>query len=67
VQPCEVAGDNLFLIAAVASDAAFGRPVEVPEGFTGSALRVPRPVGGRLYVKLHDNPGAVVPVSVAGG
>jgi hypothetical protein len=58
-QPCDLTGTNLFLIDALASDPGFEHAVDVPEGFTGDVLRVPHPVGGRLYVKLHDDPAVV--------
>ncbi len=58
-QPCDLTGSSLFLIAALSSDPAFEHAVDVPEGFTGDVLRVPHPVGGRLYVKLHDDPTVV--------
>ena len=53
---CKLIGANLFLLDSVAADAAFTHPVTVPEGFLGSALPVPRPTAGPLYVKLRDNP-----------
>jgi hypothetical protein len=54
-QSCVLEGSELFLIDAVASDPGLARPVQVPEGFTGGALNVPRPVGGRLYLRLRDD------------
>jgi len=53
---CVLSGSSLFLINAVAGDAAFDHPFEVPEGFTGFDLSVPRPHGARLFLKLHDDP-----------
>jgi hypothetical protein len=53
---CALSGTNLFLIDAVSNNAAFEHAVQVPEGFTGHLLRVPPPVDGRLYLKLHDDP-----------
>jgi hypothetical protein len=58
-RPCELTGANLFLIDAVASDPSFSHAVRLPEGFPGYALSVPHPVGGRLYLRLHDDPGVV--------
>ncbi len=58
-QPCDLSGADLFLIDALSADAAFEHAVEVPEGFTGDILSVPHPVGGRLYLKLHDDPAVV--------
>jgi hypothetical protein len=63
-RPCELSGSNLFLIDAVASDPAFDHAVDVPEGFTGQAIRIPRPSDGRLYLKLHDDPRAVNRIAV---
>ncbi|UAK25394.1 hypothetical protein [Sphingomonas nostoxanthinifaciens] len=55
-QACELSGDNLFLIAAVAPTAAFDHPVAIPEGYPGTSIQVPRPAGGALYVRWHDDP-----------
>jgi hypothetical protein len=56
---CKLSGSNLFLVDAVSSDAQFGHPVEVPDGFPGYTLPVPRPTDGQLYVKLRDDPSVV--------
>jgi hypothetical protein len=53
---CKLSGTNLFLVHSVANDSAFAHAVQVPDGFLGSALPVPHPNGGPLYVKLRDNP-----------
>jgi hypothetical protein len=37
--------------------------VQVAEGYTGYVLLVPHPKGGKLYVKLHDDPSVVNPVA----
>ncbi len=58
-QSCELSGSGLFLIDAVSRHADFDRAVEVPEGFAGYTLSVPHPSGGRLYVKLHDDPSVI--------
>jgi len=58
-QSCELTGSNLFLIDAVSRHADFDRAVTVPEGFAGYTLSVPHPSGGRLYVKLHDDPSVI--------
>lgn len=55
-KPCALSGRDLFLIEAVAADAAFASPVAVPPGFTGSRLDVPRPAAGKLYLRLRDAP-----------
>ncbi len=56
---CTLQGSNLFLIDSVASDAAFTHSVQVPEGFSGSIINVPRPTAKMLYVKLRDDPEVV--------
>jgi hypothetical protein len=43
----------------VSSDAQFGHPVQVPDGFPGYTLPVPRPTDGQLYVRLRDDPSVV--------
>jgi hypothetical protein len=55
-QSCELSGSGLFLIDAVSRRADFDHAVQVPEGFAGYTLAAPHPAGGRLYVKLHDDP-----------
>lgn len=61
---CKLIGSDLFLIAGVASTAGFESAVPVPDGFPGSALSVPRPVEGKLYLKLRDDPARAHPLSV---
>jgi hypothetical protein len=56
---CQLFGSNLFLIKSISTDRAFNHPVELPEGFTGASIILPHPVGGRLFLKLHDSPGAI--------
>ncbi len=58
---CKLVGTNLFLLDSIAGDAEFTHPVTVPEGFLGSALPVPHPTAGPLYIKLRDNPQVVNP------
>jgi hypothetical protein len=38
--------------------------VLVPDGFLGSALPVPHPTAGPLYVKLRDNPSVINPTTL---
>lgn len=64
---CQLSGSDLFLIDQVAGDHAFDRAVQVPEGFPGYVMPVPRPAHGRLYLKLHDDPGVINEVSIPGG
>ncbi|HEX4377242.1 MAG TPA: hypothetical protein VHZ99_08835 [Steroidobacteraceae bacterium] len=56
---CKLSGNNLFLVDAVSSDAKFGHAVQVPDGFPGVTLPVPRPTEGQLYVKLRDDPAVI--------
>jgi hypothetical protein len=56
---CKLSGSNLFLVDSISNDPAFTRPVQVPDGFLGSALPVPHPTVGPLYVKLRDNPSVI--------
>jgi hypothetical protein len=58
---CKLIGTNLFLIDSVAGDPEFTHPVAVPDGFLGSALPVPHPTMGPLYIKLRDNPQVINP------
>ncbi|MDP8983634.1 MAG: hypothetical protein M3N97_01095 [Pseudomonadota bacterium] len=53
---CKLLGMNLFLLDSIAGDPEFTHPVSVPEGFLGSALPVPHPAAGALYIRLRDNP-----------
>jgi len=56
---CELSGDALFLLTAVAATPGFEHPATVPEGFPGTVLAVPHPGDKGLYVRLHDDPAAV--------
>jgi hypothetical protein len=58
---CKLSGMNLFLIDSVSSDPQFTQPVKVPDGFLGSALPVPHPKSGQLYLKLRDDPSVINP------
>ena len=60
---CKLSGVNLFLLDSVSGDPQFTQPIQVPDGFPGSALPVPRPTEGQLYVKLRDDP-SVISVAV---
>jgi hypothetical protein len=59
---CRLTGSNLFLLDALANNAAFENAVQIPDGFPGSALSVPHPVDGKLFVKLRDDPSTVNPL-----
>lgn len=56
---CELSGDNLFLIAAVAATPGFEAPVAIPDGYPGNAIQVPRPAGKTLFVRWHDDPASI--------
>ena len=58
-EPCTLAGYNLFLLQAVATDPAFTDPVPVPDGFTGTTLSVPHPAAGTIFFKLRDDPDSI--------
>ena len=65
---CVLTGADLFLLAAVAGDSDFTSASQVPDGFTGTALEVPRPAGASgtslLYLKLRDDPDAIQSVNL---
>ena len=63
-KPCSLAGSNLFLLDAVASDAEFKNAVPVPAGFVAATLTVPRPNGTLLYIRLRDDPAGVSTVAL---
>ena len=60
---CTLAGERLFLIAAVAPAADFAGAKPVPPGYVETKLEVPAPSGDTLYPKLHDAPDAVIRVT----
>ncbi len=62
---CKLSGADLFLLESIAEDPAFRHAVQVPDGFPGYALPVPHPKGGKLYVKLRDDPAVINIASVA--
>jgi hypothetical protein len=62
---CKLSGSNLFLIDSLSADPEFNQPVKVPDGFLGSALPVPHPKSGQLYLKLRDDPSVVNPTLLA--
>ena len=62
-RPCRLTGSNLFLLDALSNNPAFDHPVQIPDGFPGATLTVPRPADGRLFVKLRDDPSAINPVT----
>jgi hypothetical protein len=58
-KPCQLSGDNLYLIDSVASDPQFTHTAAVPAGFLDATLSVPHPGETGLYLKLRDDPSAV--------
>jgi hypothetical protein len=61
---CKLSGSSLYLVESVSADPQFDHPTQVPDGFPGYALPVPRPTEGQLYVKLRDAPAIVNPTSL---
>ncbi len=61
---CKLSGAHLYLVHSIANNPEFTNPVQVPEGFLGSALPVPHPDGGPLYVKLRDDSSVINPISL---
>lgn len=63
---CSVAGDKLYLLDSVSTDAEFSDSVRIPDGFIARTLEIPATKNGTLYLRLRDNPAstatAVVPV-----
>lgn len=57
--PCQLSGDDLFLLSALSPTPDFATPLLVPDGYPGTLLPVPHPAGGSLYVRLHDDPTTV--------
>ena len=64
VELCTITGENLFLIDSIAASPQFTQPTTVPLGFAGSTMKVPRPNGTTLYLKLRDDPSTVDLVSL---
>jgi hypothetical protein len=62
---CKLTGSSLYLVDSVSADAQFDKPVTVPDGFLGSTMPVPHPLGGTLYLKLRDNSQIVNPVALS--
>lgn len=54
--PCTLTGSDLYLVESVATDAEFTNPINVPEGFVGTTLNLPRPPKTGFYLRLRDEP-----------
>lgn len=64
---CVLAGSALFLLSAVSTSPDFDDDAQVPDGFTGTTLEVPRPgatSSTQLYLKLRDDPSAMQSVNL---
>jgi hypothetical protein len=63
---CQITGKDLFLLGSIAADSSFGNAAEVPLGFAGESMSVPRPADNKtLYLKLRDDPDAVTTVTAS--
>lgn len=62
---CLLSGTGLFLVSSIGTGSDARDRVAVPDGFTGSAIDVPTPSGGRLSLTLRDAPGVAVAVASA--
>jgi hypothetical protein len=76
-KPCQLSGNNLFLITEVATTPDMANAVEVPADFTGSSVTIPNIArsganggSGTLYLRLRDDPDTVqtlnLPISTPG-
>lgn len=61
---CTLDGTDLYLIDSISNNVGFLTPVEVPEGFVGNTLSIPRPPKSGFYLKLRDEPESENMVSV---
>jgi hypothetical protein len=65
---CTLSGSDLYLVDSISNDIAFANPVQVPEGFVGNTLSIPRPPRSGFYLKLRDEPDSenmvVMPVQI---
>jgi hypothetical protein len=61
---CKLTGSNLYLVDSVSNDREFTHPLQVPDGFLGTALPVPHPLTGSLFLKLRDDPSVINPTSL---
>ena len=63
-QSCDLKGSALFLLDSIASTPDFSDTVSVPAGYSDGAIKVPRPHGTILYVKLRDDPATIDTVTL---
>ena len=64
-QACTIRGRDLFLIDAVGATSSLDQASQVAQGYTGSALKAPAPLDGKLYLRLRDAPDSVVTLPAA--
>ncbi|MEG9431004.1 hypothetical protein JAO32_01720 [Terriglobus sp. ADX1] len=61
---CQITGRDLYLLGSVSADSSFQNETEVPLGFAGESMSVPRPADNRtLYLKLRDDPEVISTVT----
>ncbi len=53
---CTLSGSSLYLVDALSTTQDFAAPIEVPEGFVGNTLTLPRPPKSGFYLRLRDEP-----------
>lgn len=53
---CTLTGSDLYLVDSLSIDAAFTNPIDIPEGFVGTTVALPRPPKSGFYLKLRDEP-----------
>jgi hypothetical protein len=63
--PCTLTGSSLYLVDALSTTPDFANPIDVPEGFVGNTLNLPRPPKTGFYMKLRDEPDSANLVSLA--
>ena len=63
---CTLGGRDLFVVAAFSGSADFAQSTQVPLGFVGTRLSLPKPAAKMLYLRLHDAPDSIASVSLPG-
>jgi len=63
--PCILTGSSLYLVDTLSITPDFAAPIDVPEGFVGNTLSLPRPPKTGFYLKLRDEPDSANLVSLA--
>lgn len=63
---CTLVGRDLFVVSAFSGSADFASSTQVPLGFVGTSLTLPKPMGKKLYLRLHDAPDNIASVSLPG-